>query len=127
MGRRTYEMLAGLPEPARDESWHRMSRLDKVVFSRTLRSADWPNTRICSTDLIAEIQKHEDRQRRSVAHDGQPVVARQLTDAGLVDRLRLMTFPLLAGESGREAAFADMVSTDLDWSIIGHWMAGSCS
>jgi hypothetical protein len=31
-----------------------------------------------------------------------------------VDRLRLMTFPLIAGASGRDAAFADMASADLE-------------
>src|SRR5262245_12617193 len=50
MGRRTYEMLAGLPDEARDESWHKMAKLDKVVFSRTLQQAAWPNTRICGQD-----------------------------------------------------------------------------
>ena len=45
-------------------------------------------------------------------------VGRQLIDAGLVDRLRLMTFPLLAGTDGREAAFADVSSTDLE--LVDH-------
>jgi dihydrofolate reductase len=37
-------------------------------------------------------------------------LARQLTGAGLADRLRLMTFPLIAGNSGREPVFANMAS-----------------
>lgn len=37
MGQRTYELLAGLPEEARDEYWYRMSRQETVAFSRTLR------------------------------------------------------------------------------------------
>jgi dihydrofolate reductase len=42
-------------------------------------------------------------------------VVRQLVAAGLVDRMRLMTFPLIAGEAGREAAFADIAAAaDLD-------------
>jgi dihydrofolate reductase len=45
-------------------------------------------------------------------------VARQLTSAGLADRLRLMTFPLIAGDSGREAAFADLASADLE--LVAH-------
>lgn len=57
MGRRTYELLAGLPDEARDASWHRMTELDKVVFSRTLREAAWPNTRICGQDLVGEIRR----------------------------------------------------------------------
>jgi len=48
MGRRTYEALAGLPDEARDASWERMTQLDKVVFSTTLRHSEWPNTRICT-------------------------------------------------------------------------------
>jgi riboflavin biosynthesis pyrimidine reductase len=45
-------------------------------------------------------------------------LAQQLTSAGLVDRPRLMTFPLIAGSSGREAAFANMASADL--ALIDH-------
>jgi dihydrofolate reductase len=40
--------------------------------------------------------------------------ARQLDGAGLVDRLRLMILPLIAGPSGREAAFEGMASADLE-------------
>jgi riboflavin biosynthesis pyrimidine reductase len=39
-------------------------------------------------------------------------------EAGLVDRLRLMIFPLLAGASGREPAFDGVASADLQ--PVGH-------
>jgi dihydrofolate reductase len=118
MGRRTYETLAGLPEQARDESWQRMSQLDKVVFSRTLRRAHWPNTRICGTGLVDEIRRLKADSDVPLRTMGSLSLARQLTRAGLVDRLRLMTFPLIAGESGREAAFANMASADLE--LVDH-------
>jgi hypothetical protein len=41
-------------------------------------------------------------------------VARQLTRAGLVDRLRLMVLPLIARDAGREPFFADMPFADLE-------------
>jgi dihydrofolate reductase len=41
-------------------------------------------------------------------------VARRLMRAGLVDRLRLMIFPLTAGDAGRKAFFANMASADLE-------------
>jgi dihydrofolate reductase len=41
-------------------------------------------------------------------------LSRQLMSAGLVDRLRLMIFPLIAGDAGREPFFADMASADLE-------------
>jgi dihydrofolate reductase len=114
MGRRTYEALAGLPDGARDESWHRMAQLDKVVFSRTLEQAVWPNTRICGQDLVAEIRRMKADGDVPLRTMGSLSLARQLTDGGLVDRLRLMTFPLIAGNSGREAFFANMASADLE-------------
>jgi len=45
-------------------------------------------------------------------------LARQLTGAGLVDRLRLMTFPLIVGDSGREPVFANMASAALE--LVDH-------
>jgi dihydrofolate reductase len=118
MGRRTYEALAGPPEPSGDESSNPMAPLDKVVFSRTLQQVAWPNTRICSEDLIEEILRMKADSDIPVRTMGSLSLARQLMSAGLVDRLRLMTFPLIAGSSGREAAFADMTSADLE--LVDH-------
>jgi dihydrofolate reductase len=57
MGRRTYEVLAGPTDQARDESSNPMAQLDTVVFSRTLQQVAWPNARVCSGDLVEEIQR----------------------------------------------------------------------
>lgn len=56
----------------------------------------------------------QDDNRGPAAHDGQPVDRPAVLDAGLVDRLRLMTFPLLAGPEGREPFFADTACADLE-------------
>lgn len=118
MGRRTYELLAGFPDEARDESWHRMAQLDKVVFSSTLQQAAWPNTRICGQDLVGEIRRMKANGDVPLRTMGSLSLVRQLTGAGLVDRLRLMTFPLIAGDAGREALFANMASADLE--LVDH-------
>jgi dihydrofolate reductase len=118
MGRITYEVLAGLPEAAQDESWEHMMQLDKVVFSRTLSEVAWPNTRICSGDLAEEIGKLKSESDVPLRTMGSMSLARQLIAAGLVDRVRLMTFPLLAGPDGREPAFADAASADLE--LVDH-------
>jgi dihydrofolate reductase len=118
LGRRTYEMLAGLPEEFRDEGWERLSRLDKVVFSRTLTSAAWANTRICSGDLVDEVTALKADDAAALRTMGSLSLARQLVSAGVVDRVRLMVFPLFAGPAGREAAFDGIASTDLE--LVGH-------
>jgi hypothetical protein len=40
----------------RDDGWHRLSQLEKVVFSRSLTEASWSNTRICSGDLVEDVR-----------------------------------------------------------------------
>ena len=117
LGRRTYEAFAALPEEARDASWRRMTEVDKVVFSTTLETASWPNTRI-RRELIAEVTRLKKDGELPLRTVGSLSVARQLLDAGLVERLRLMTFPLLVGRSGREPFFAGVSSADLE--LVGH-------
>ena len=118
MGRRTYELLAGMPDEARDEGGGSLAQAETVVFSRTLRQAAWPNTRICSRDVVDEIRRMTVDSDVPIRTMGSLSLVRQLMGANLVDRLRLMTFPLLAGTFGREAAFAGMASADLE--LIDH-------
>lgn len=112
MGRRTYEALAGLPEAVRDEGWHAMAATPTTVCSRTLRTASWPHTTI-SDDLVGTVRglKAEDTVLRTI---GSLSVVRQLLHAGLVDRLRLLVFPLIVGETGQEPVFAQLPDMALD-------------
>ncbi|WP_053203222.1 dihydrofolate reductase family protein [Jiangella muralis] len=112
LGRVTYEALASIPPEARDDGWQQWTELPKVVFTRTLTQTDWPNTRLCH-DLEGDIRrlKEGDVELRTM---GSVSLARQLIDAGLVDRLRLMTFPLVVGDSGRDPFFADIAATELE-------------
>jgi dihydrofolate reductase len=118
MGRRTYDLLAELPAEAQDESWERTMQLDKVVFSHSLQQVSWPNTRICGDDVVDEVRRMKTGSDLSLRTMGSLSLARQLITARLVDRLRLTTFPLIAGESGREAAFVGMADTDLE--LVDH-------
>ncbi|GAA3953011.1 dihydrofolate reductase family protein [Actinomadura viridis] len=112
MGRKTYAALAGLPEELRDEGWHGMAATPTTVFSRTLQDASWPYTTI-SDDLVGTVRrlKAEDSALRTI---GSLSVVRQLLHAGLVDRLRLMVFPLIIGATGQEPAFARLPDVALD-------------
>ena len=113
MGRRTYEVFSAMPEEAWGDDRAHLMRLDKMVFSRTLDSVDWPRTRV-SADLpgtVAELRRESPVRLRTW---GSLSIARQLLAAGQVDRLRLMRFPLIAGEAGREAAFAGAADADLE-------------
>lgn len=118
LGRRTYELLAGMPDGAREEGGNHPDRTQTLVFSRTLRQADWPNTRICGRDVVDEIRRLKVEGDAPMRTVGSLSLIRQLLCANLVDRMRLMTFPLLAGTFGREAAFAGVASADLE--LVDH-------
>jgi dihydrofolate reductase len=95
-----------------------MTELDEVVFSGTLERTSWPNTRICRDDLITEMTRLKGDGDVPLRTMGSLSVARQLMGAGLVDRLRLMTFPLLVGHRAAKPVFADVASADLE--LVNH-------
>jgi dihydrofolate reductase len=114
LGRRTYAALAGIPPEAQDEGYRRMSSLPATVFSRTLAGAEWPGASVESGDAVAYVRELRQTGDVPLRTMGSLSVVQQLLDAGLVDRLRLMVFPLLVGPGGREPGFAGVDETDLE-------------
>ena len=57
MGRVTYELLAGLPDEARDDAYEQMTRQETTVFSRTLASTDWPGATVESRDAVDVVRE----------------------------------------------------------------------
>lgn len=91
-----------------------MTRLPVTVFSRTLTGVDWPGATIESRDLLASVRAlKQDSDVPLRAMDSLSVV-KQLLNAGLVDRLRLMIFPLLVGPGGRQAMFDGADEAELE-------------
>lgn len=118
MGRVTYQVLAEMSSPAADEVSAGMTALPKVVFSSTLTEPlAWPNTRLIGGDLVTGIEalkRESDRPLRSI---GSLTLVRSLFGLGLVDRLRLMIFPVILGQDGREPAYAGYPRAGLE--LIG--------
>jgi dihydrofolate reductase len=113
MGRKTYAALAGLPEPVRDEGWLSLAATPTTVFSRTLRAVSWPHATISAGDVAGTVRrlKADDTDLRII---GSLSLVRQMLGAGLIDRLRLLVFPLIIGETGQEPAFARLPDVALD-------------
>ena len=102
MGRVTYEILARFSASAADEVSARMSALPKMVCSSTLREPlAWKNTSLIKGGAIADEIKTLMRCIGSIR------LVRSLVKLGLVDRLRLMVFPLILGENGKEPIYTD--------------------
>lgn len=90
--------------PTSDEiKWARfIPQTQHYVLSNTLTSANWPNTRFLrSPDDVAALKRERGKDIYLVG--GARTVA-SLIDAGLLDELRLIVHPLIAG--GGKALFA---------------------
>jgi dihydrofolate reductase len=78
-----------------------MNEIPKVVFSRTLATADWRDTRIVAGDLAEEIKRLKQEPGDYLLAHGGTQFARSLCLSGLIDEYRLRVHPVVLGEGQR--------------------------
>ena len=105
IGRKTYEVLAGLPIEHRDRSWEAMTRRPTLIFSRSLSQVDWPGAELVAQDAVDVVRTARNTGGVDLRTVGSLSLVQQLLVAGLVDHLRLMIFPLVIGASGARSWF----------------------
>ena len=90
--------------PMPDEvKWARFAeKTPHYVLSRTLSSARWPTTKFLRG--LEEVAALKRQPGKDIYLMGGAQIASSLIDAGLVDELRLIVYPLIAG--GGKALFA---------------------
>jgi dihydrofolate reductase len=106
MGARTYRLFAEFAETGA-EDMSEMTKRSKVVFSHSLREPlDWPNSTLAAGDAVKTVRtmKRGDVPLRTV---GSPSLCRSLLKAGLVDRYRVVIFPVVNGASGADRIYDD--------------------
>jgi dihydrofolate reductase len=107
MGRVTYLALAQFAAASDDELNVSMTALPKIVFSKTLQEPlAWKNTRLVRTPVEEEITTLKRQGGDPLRSIGSVSLARSLIGFRLVDRLRLMIFPVVLGTTGRESIYA---------------------
>ncbi len=70
----------------------------KVVFSKTLESAEWRNTVIVRGDPTEEVPKLQALPGKNIALGGGPRLAQSFIERGLVDEILLEVFPSVLGK-----------------------------
>jgi dihydrofolate reductase len=96
-GRVTYEMMAAYWPSA--EGWIAdfMNRVEKVVFSRTLKSADWNNTTLFDSNVAEEISKLKACDGGDIFVFGSADFTATLMERGLIDEYRIGINPVILG------------------------------
>jgi dihydrofolate reductase len=100
LGRRSWELFAGI-WPGRDDPFSRkMNAIDKIVVSRSLEKVDgWEHSALLTGDLATEVRRLT--RERDVVITGSGSVVDQLRAQDLVDEYRLLVFPLVLGRGRR--------------------------
>lgn len=113
MGANTYRLMSGLVaagEPGTDV----LAGLPKVVFSKTLTEPlSWPNTQLVSQDPVEAVREMKDKGT-SMRTLGSLTLCRSLLKAGLVDRFRVVVFPVITGSTGRDRIYDGYPDVSLD-------------
>ena len=117
MGATTYRLMSQMSAAAATEgqdeyrpdeadSLTGLDAMSKVVFSSTLTPPlAWPNTRLVTTDAVEAVRAMRRDGIRSMRTLGSLSLARSLLTAGLVDRFRLVVFPVITGATGEERVY----------------------
>jgi dihydrofolate reductase len=98
MGRRTYEEMRGFWPTSDDDYAKPMNALPKVVFSKTLTRADWPESTIASGDLAEEIGALKREPGKDLVAWGGAAFVQSLSRLGLIDEYRLVHQPVAFGD-----------------------------
>src|SRR3954447_22919837 len=103
MGRTAYEGISvSMSKTSTDHAFSPiLNAARKVVFSRTLKTADWANTTIAAGDTAQEIDNLRLGGDGHIVVWGGVSLWRSLMRLDLIDELRLSLFPYVAGEGTR--------------------------
>jgi dihydrofolate reductase len=123
MGRSTYLDMAGHWPSRSGPTADLMNNIPKVVFSRTLEHADWPESRIASGDTAQEIAKLKEEPGGDIVAHGGFSFTQSLVRLGLVDELRLYIFPVALGHGTSIFSTADSL-TEHECTLIKRFPSG---
>ena len=114
MGATTYRLMSGLAgdgEPGTEA----LAGLPKIVFSSTLTEPlSWANTHLISRDPVEAVRAMKDDGTTSFRTMGSLTLCRSLLEAGLVDRFRVVVFPVITGSTGQDRIYDGYPDVSLD-------------
>lgn len=105
MGAKTYRLFVGLAE--QNPEWMEdLARRTKYVFSRTLDTPlYWDNATLVDRDAVEAVRSLKQDSDVPLRTLGSLSLCRALLTAGLVDRYRVVVFPVVNGATGQDRIY----------------------
>jgi dihydrofolate reductase len=102
LGRRTYDIFAAYWPYNRDNPiGEKFQCINKYVLTHSDEPLTWDNSRKLSGDTAAEINHLKESEGRDLLIQGSSTLYPPLLSARLIDRLLLITFPIVLGHGKR--------------------------
>ena len=126
MGANTYRQMSGFAAEAEragtggapsdeDASFADLTKASKVVFSSTLEAPlSWADTRLVRGDAVEAVKAMKQEEGPSMRTLGSLALCRALLKAGLVDRFRVVVFPVITGSTGYDRIYDGYPDVALD-------------
>jgi dihydrofolate reductase len=116
MGATTYRLMSGFAaEMPDDPGMAALTAMPKVVFSSTLKAPlSWDNTELVGEDPVEAVRDMKRRDSRQLRTLGSVSLCRSLLAAGVVDRCRVVIFPVITGVTGKDRIFDGYPDVSLD-------------
>ncbi|MET4591682.1 dihydrofolate reductase family protein [Arthrobacter sp. 754] len=116
LGANTYRLMSGMSEEAaaggsefseeEGASLTGLAAVPKVVFSSSMQAPlTWPNSELVTGDAVEAVSEMKRTRTGPLSTLGSLSLCRSLLTAGLVDRFRLVVFPVITGRTGRERIY----------------------
>ena len=123
MGANTYRLMYGFTGgelPAEEEaSVDELTRAPKVVLSASLEEPlTWANTTLVRGDAVQAVRAMKEEGSGILSTLGSVSLSRSLLRAGIVDRFRVVMFPVITGATGAERIYDGYPDVALD--MIDH-------
>jgi dihydrofolate reductase len=101
LGRVTYQGFAAAWPESTDEGADYFNSVRKYVVSTTLDTVEWNNSTLIKTNIIEEIAKLKQQDGQDIAVHGSATLVQTLMQHDLVDRYRLLIYPVVLGKGKR--------------------------
>jgi dihydrofolate reductase len=112
MGANTYRLMSGFAsdvdtlEADEAAAVGELAGTPKVVFSSTLQPPlTWPNTEVVGGDAVGAVAAMKRDGSSPMRTIGSLTLCRSLMAAGVVDRFRVVIFPVITGKTGRDRIY----------------------
>jgi len=114
MGANTYRVMSELTAGG-EEGTGVLNDVPKYVFSSSLAEPlTWQNSTLVRTDAVEFVRGLKAESDRPLRTLGSVSLCRSLLRAGLVDRYRVVVFPVITGATGQERIFDGYPDVRLD-------------